>query len=191
MAKKNLWLGILVMVLVFGMTVAGCVSTPLDAETIATGSPFTAFAGRSYDSSRPLEEHSYVINFTYSESSGANWINKINGQNAKRANSLFNTASTALLRMEVIVLQPGHHTFEVELNSSQYRIRPVELTYTLEPGQYYMIAGGMTGYAGATRVEYRIRNLAELENWYFGRDNPIPTSVFIAGIDAAVRNDLR
>jgi hypothetical protein len=47
MAKKNLWLGILVMALVFGMTIVGCDNDPTDGDSSIIGT-WVGFGGLEY-----------------------------------------------------------------------------------------------------------------------------------------------
>ena len=169
--------------------IIGCAS--LSPERVVSGKHFKVYMGH-YDSSIPLENHSYLINLADNYDS---YIFNLNGVNVKGV-SIARSGSTvnSIAANEILVLPSGQHTLTIDyfdaLNGITGRL---EISFNPEPGQYYFLRGGRR----SNELQYSIAVLSGSDlvrvpgSSNLARAEMIAADSIVAGINTVVNDAVR
>ena len=176
------------------MTLTTCVT--LNQENYAEGVFFREIYLDHYDSSIPIEEHSYVVCLApISDSRGTSLI-MVNGEKARKTRGTIGSTATSVHMNDIIILPPGEHTLTF-LHDSLKSLGAVfktywnvkkDLTVNLQSGHYYFFPKAEETENGIEFIFDDFENHSEV--LVYGSTNistmVMPVNAIIEGINAKI-----
>jgi hypothetical protein len=191
--KKNFGLLVFCISMVALISLGSCAT--LNEQNYAKGKFIYVLLLDRYNSSKPVEEQSYLINLSI-------WgkIGTIDGAKVRNKMGEINSNNTSLCDRSVMILPPGKHTFGwgyipetgVNINAGTYKIANGNIEAELLPGHYYFFQAEEVGNNQVKTLIDDIENHTEIMVYgvsIFSKEK-MPIATIIEGINAKIRTKI-